>query len=58
MLEYTLKIFDWFLTLDMEVFYIWQAPWNVMKGLYLLARYMPCIELALAMICRFIPHLY
>ncbi|KAF9443566.1 hypothetical protein P691DRAFT_778802 [Macrolepiota fuliginosa MF-IS2] len=41
-------IFDWLLTFEMEVSHIWQAPWNRMKVLYILSRYMPFIDVTAA----------
>ncbi|KAF7776840.1 hypothetical protein Agabi119p4_5233 [Agaricus bisporus var. burnettii] len=35
------KIFDWFLNFTLEVESIWKAKWNVIKVVYLIARYLP-----------------
>jgi len=43
-------IFDWLLMFEMEVSYIWQAPWNMMKVLYILSRYMPFIDITVAVL--------
>ncbi|KAF9443565.1 hypothetical protein P691DRAFT_679289, partial [Macrolepiota fuliginosa MF-IS2] len=36
--------FDLSLTFEMEVSYIWKAPWNMLKVLYIMSRYMPFID--------------
>ncbi|KAF9440075.1 hypothetical protein P691DRAFT_640775, partial [Macrolepiota fuliginosa MF-IS2] len=43
----SLQVLDWLLTLEMEVSFIWQAPWTIMKGLYLFEQYMPFIGVPL-----------
>ncbi|KAF9440844.1 hypothetical protein P691DRAFT_817017 [Macrolepiota fuliginosa MF-IS2] len=50
---YNLQVLDWLLTLRMEVSLIWQAPWTVMKGLYLVNRYMPFIDVTVAVFFLF-----
>ncbi|KAF9443562.1 hypothetical protein P691DRAFT_778801 [Macrolepiota fuliginosa MF-IS2] len=47
-------IFDWLLTFEMEVSYIWQAPWNMMKVLYLFSRYLAFIDVTVAIIFGFV----
>ncbi|KAF9442950.1 hypothetical protein P691DRAFT_779143, partial [Macrolepiota fuliginosa MF-IS2] len=42
-----IMIFDWLLTFEMEVSYIWKAPWNVMKILYILSRYTPFVDVTI-----------
>jgi len=37
--------FDWLLMFDLEVSYIWQDRWGVVKVLYILSRYMPFIDI-------------
>ena len=37
----TLLIYDYILTLPMEVSLIWRAKWTVMKVLYVIQRYLP-----------------
>ncbi|KAG1735943.1 uncharacterized protein EDB91DRAFT_546555 [Suillus paluster] len=36
---HTLLVYDYFLTLENEIWYIWNAPWTVVKVLFLLNRY-------------------
>ncbi|KAH7918276.1 hypothetical protein BV22DRAFT_1100573 [Leucogyrophana mollusca] len=36
--------YDYLLTLDLEIKYIWHAHWSIVKWLYLLTRYLPFIE--------------
>jgi len=40
----TIFIWDYILTFSMEVDLVWKSEWNVMKGLYLLQRYLPFID--------------
>ncbi|KAF9439847.1 hypothetical protein P691DRAFT_689476 [Macrolepiota fuliginosa MF-IS2] len=47
-----LQILDWLLTLRMEVSLIWKAPWTLMKGLYLVNRYMPFVDVTIAVFCE------
>ena len=44
------------MTLPQEVKYIWRAPWNWSKVLYLLTRYIPFITVSLALRSEFPPH--
>lgn len=41
-----LQTYDHILTFGLEVDYIWSAPWNSMKVLFFLARYLPWINIA------------
>ncbi|KAF9005410.1 hypothetical protein BDQ17DRAFT_346731 [Cyathus striatus] len=41
----TIFLYDYFLTLGSEIDLIWSSPWNAVKILYFLARYMPFIDL-------------
>ena len=50
------KVYDWLLILPQEVEYIWRAPWNWSKVLYLLTRYISFAPLALGMRSELIPH--
>ncbi|KAF9444973.1 hypothetical protein P691DRAFT_762926 [Macrolepiota fuliginosa MF-IS2] len=50
---FTVMILDWLLTFEMEVPFIWQAPWTTMKVLYLLERYVPFIDVTLAVFFLF-----
>ncbi|KAF9443036.1 hypothetical protein P691DRAFT_635602, partial [Macrolepiota fuliginosa MF-IS2] len=44
---------DGLLTFEMEISFIWQAPWTLMKGLYLLERYSPFVDVALGTLLEF-----
>ncbi|KXN91750.1 hypothetical protein AN958_04752 [Leucoagaricus sp. SymC.cos] len=44
------KILDWLLSLNLEVSLIWESRWNVLKVLYLLARYLPFVDVGLSII--------
>ncbi|KAF9444125.1 hypothetical protein P691DRAFT_763673 [Macrolepiota fuliginosa MF-IS2] len=48
-----LVTFDWFLTFDMEVSYIWQAQWGLIKVLYILSRYTTLAHVALTVYCGY-----
>ncbi|KAF9441196.1 hypothetical protein P691DRAFT_684754 [Macrolepiota fuliginosa MF-IS2] len=48
-----LQVLDWLLTFEMEVSFIWPAPWTKMKVLYLLGRYMPFIDVTLLIFFMF-----
>ncbi|KAF9441300.1 hypothetical protein P691DRAFT_766460 [Macrolepiota fuliginosa MF-IS2] len=48
-----LQVLEWLLTFEMEVSFIWPAPWTTMKVLYLLGRYMPFIDVTLAVFFMF-----
>ena len=39
-----LFIWDYILTLGMEVNLVWKSKWNLMKALYLFQRYLPFID--------------
>ncbi|KAF9046726.1 hypothetical protein BJ165DRAFT_1473892 [Panaeolus papilionaceus] len=50
----TMFIYDWMLTLDMEVALVWKANWNVMKVLFIFQRYLPFIDtVALVILLKF-----
>lgn len=42
-----LFVYDYAITFGMEVELIWMSPWNVMKILYLIQRYMPFVDSAI-----------
>ncbi|KAF9033066.1 hypothetical protein BDZ89DRAFT_1131133 [Hymenopellis radicata] len=52
-----LQLFDYFLTLSEEVELIWHARWNITKILYLLTRYLPFVDIAVAMWFQFTPNM-
>lgn len=37
-------VYDYFLTLGMEVEFVWSSRWGFMKVLYLLQRYLPFLD--------------
>jgi hypothetical protein len=37
-------MYDFLLTFDREVEQIWKAPWTLMKGAYILQRYLPLFD--------------
>ncbi|PFH46792.1 hypothetical protein AMATHDRAFT_153814, partial [Amanita thiersii Skay4041] len=45
--------FDYLLTLDLELRFIWHSRWSIIKVLFLLARYSPFIDMSVAFICTF-----
>ncbi|KAF8995926.1 hypothetical protein BDQ17DRAFT_1412002 [Cyathus striatus] len=47
--------FDTFLTLDIEINFIWNAPWNIIKVLYLVTKYPTFIDTSLNVLLQFIP---
>ncbi|TFK64466.1 hypothetical protein BDN72DRAFT_881486 [Pluteus cervinus] len=51
-----LYLYDWFLTIDLEVAFIWPSKLSAIKVLYLLQRYMPLFDtVALVLSHPFIP---
>ncbi|TFL06115.1 hypothetical protein BDV98DRAFT_652765 [Pterulicium gracile] len=44
-----LLVFDYFLTLDLEVALIWPSGWSLVKVIFLINRYMPFIDVPLAL---------
>ncbi|KAH8976412.1 hypothetical protein EDB83DRAFT_1787910 [Lactarius deliciosus] len=40
---YVVCFYDWILSLDQEVAFIYSAPWNVVKAAYLFCRYYPLV---------------
>ncbi|KAJ3555198.1 hypothetical protein NP233_g12262 [Leucocoprinus birnbaumii] len=42
-------IFDWLLTLDLEISMMWASSWNLVKVVYLLARYLPFVLMILVL---------
>jgi hypothetical protein len=40
-------LWDYILTFEMEVDFVWKSKWNFMKGLYLFQRYLPFTQLIL-----------
>ncbi|KAF8907223.1 hypothetical protein CPB85DRAFT_1312162 [Mucidula mucida] len=52
-----LYLFDYLLTLSEEIEFIWHAKWNIIKILYLLTRYLPFVNIAVAMWSQFTPNM-
>lgn len=48
-------IYDYLLTLDLEVKLIWKADWNLGKFLFLLTRYLPFFDTAVVLYYQFSP---
>ncbi|KAF9444975.1 hypothetical protein P691DRAFT_676580, partial [Macrolepiota fuliginosa MF-IS2] len=48
-------VFDWLLTFEMEISFIWRALWTLMKGLYLLERYSPFVDVVFGTLCKLQP---
>ncbi|PPR07339.1 hypothetical protein CVT26_013655 [Gymnopilus dilepis] len=48
----TLFVWDWLLTLRMEVELVWKSKWNFMKVLYLAQRYLPFVDTIGLVICH------
>ena len=44
-------IWDWLTSLHREVVVIWRAEWNVLKGLYFVARYYGIVSVIVALAC-------
>ena len=40
-------LWDYILTFEMEVNFVWKSKWNFMKGLYIFQRYLPFTEFIL-----------
>lgn len=52
----SLFVWDYLLTLGMEIELIWYSPWTIMKVLYILQRYMPFIDgVILTLHCEYLP---
>ncbi|KAF8638630.1 hypothetical protein AX17_002055 [Amanita inopinata Kibby_2008] len=45
-----LLVYDYLLTLPLEVAWIWQSRWTIVNALYLLMRYMPFVNVALILL--------
>jgi hypothetical protein len=41
----TMFLWDYILTFEMEVDFVWKSKWNFMKCLYLFQRYLPFVEI-------------
>ncbi|PFH48723.1 hypothetical protein AMATHDRAFT_64736 [Amanita thiersii Skay4041] len=51
----TVLFFDYFLTLDSEVTFIWQPDWGIVKALFLLMRYVPFVDVTFRLYHHAIP---
>ncbi|PFH49024.1 hypothetical protein AMATHDRAFT_148601, partial [Amanita thiersii Skay4041] len=45
-----LKCFDYFLTLSLEIKYVWPSKWTLVKILYLVMRYIPFFSLTMVIL--------
>lgn len=43
-----LQLFEWAITLDLEVALIWNTPWNFTKIAFLVNRYLPAVDFVLS----------
>ncbi|KAF9453405.1 hypothetical protein P691DRAFT_780893, partial [Macrolepiota fuliginosa MF-IS2] len=41
------KVYEWMITLDMEMRLVWRCKWSFMKGVYLLNRYLVIVDFVL-----------
>lgn len=48
-----LLIYEYWLTLDREVLLIWNAPWTLVKFLFILARYSPFVDITAVLYYQF-----
>ncbi|KAF8632903.1 hypothetical protein AX17_004749, partial [Amanita inopinata Kibby_2008] len=51
----TILVFDYFLTLEIEISLMWNSPWTPTKILFLLTRYLPFIDVPIALYHQFAP---
>ncbi|KAF9000998.1 hypothetical protein BDQ17DRAFT_1410107 [Cyathus striatus] len=49
-------IFEYIITFELEVKFIWKSPWTFGKVLYLAVRYIPFIDGSINILRRFIPY--
>ncbi|KAF8989963.1 hypothetical protein BDQ17DRAFT_1256353, partial [Cyathus striatus] len=47
--------YEYSITLDLEVKFIWNAPWKFMKIIYLMTRYLPAIDISLVLLRSYLP---
>ncbi|KAF8997602.1 hypothetical protein BDQ17DRAFT_1363090 [Cyathus striatus] len=50
-------IYDYLLTLELEISEIWSSKWNLMKCIFLVTRYLPLVDSALIFYHHFAPRL-
>ncbi|KAF8996794.1 hypothetical protein BDQ17DRAFT_1249352, partial [Cyathus striatus] len=50
-------LYEYFITLDLEIKYIWNARWTYIKIIYLITRYLPFIDTSLVLLEKLYPHL-
>jgi hypothetical protein len=53
-----LVVYDYSLTLSMEIDLIWSSRWNVIKVAFLLQRYLPFLDAILLSVIGMLPHIY
>lgn len=47
-----LFVYDYIITFEMEFEFVWKSPWNVVKVLYFIQRYMPFADVAMLPLLR------
>lgn len=47
-----LLLYDYALTLSLEVDLVWRAPWNLLKLFYIVQRYLPFFDTAFLVLHR------
>jgi len=52
----SLMIFDYLLTLQREIDYVWMRPFSYVSVLFMLVRYMPFFDLSMTLLQTFVPH--
>ncbi|KAJ3562216.1 hypothetical protein NP233_g9714 [Leucocoprinus birnbaumii] len=45
--SFTVLVFDWLVTLDLEVSLVWNSRWTITKIVYLINRYLPVLDFSL-----------
>ncbi|KAF8991355.1 hypothetical protein BDQ17DRAFT_1370900 [Cyathus striatus] len=53
---FSLLVYEYFITLDSEVKYVWGSRWGLMKILYIITRYLPFTDTSLLIFRHFLPH--
>lgn len=46
-----LFIYDYFITQGLEIELVWSAPWNPLKVMYLIQRYLPFADTVFLVVC-------
>ncbi|KAF8984380.1 hypothetical protein BDQ17DRAFT_1415550 [Cyathus striatus] len=53
----SILLYEYFITLDLEIKYIWKARWTHIKIIYLTTRYLPFVDTSLVLWKQLYPHL-